>query len=96
MEASPLTYAFNLQMAKFKTAAKLTHRIYGTSKMPAGRETRQDVLSVAAMVAQSARISTKARPGIWRPKKTADQPTFSASWTANHRRASQLSDPPRR
>src|SRR5512136_2789262 len=48
------------------------------------------------MATQSTRISANARPGIWRPKNSADQPTFSTSWTANHRRASQLAGPPRR
>src|SRR5512143_493138 len=91
-----LIHPFSLQMAKFRATAKLTQSRYGANKNAAGRATRQDVISVAAMATQSARISTSARPGIWRPKKTADQPTFSTSWIANHRSASQLTGPPLR
>ncbi len=74
---------FNRQTIKLRTAAKLTQAQYGKKRAPATHETIQKLAVVAMTDIHNRTNSTKAHPGRCKPKNTADQPAFKASWTAN-------------
>lgn len=75
---------FNLQIAKFNTVAKLTHRMYGTRSQAAGLEIFLKTRIVSAIAAHRRTIRASAPPIECAPKKTGDQIPFKRSWTMNN------------
>jgi hypothetical protein len=62
-EPTRLRYAFNHQIVKFSTAAKLTQARYGNIIQPATGDDRKNAAAVAAIVSHRTKISAKAQPG---------------------------------
>lgn len=69
------------QSEKLSTAAKLTHRIYGTISHAAAGAILEKITMVARIAIQSRTISPKAHPGWRRPKNKIDQSVFKTSCT---------------
>ena len=55
--------AFNCQIVKFNTLAKLTHAKYGTINQPAIFEDLKNATVVATIASHRITISTQAQPG---------------------------------
>ncbi len=71
----------------FKTAAKLTHKIYGTSRYTAVLEIGKNARAVNIIAASSGTITTTPPHGQCSPKNTKDHSVFSASCTPKNIKA---------
>jgi len=71
-------------MAKLRIAAKLTQRIYGTSRYEAVLDIRWNWTIVSIIAPHSRIISISASKGFLRPKKRIDQSVLSASCRPNN------------
>jgi hypothetical protein len=71
----------------FRIVAKLTQRIYGTSKYAAALEIFEKSKIDARIIAHKRTMTTAAPRIICAPKNTIDQSTFSRSWPAKTARA---------
>jgi hypothetical protein len=74
-------------MAKLSKAAKLTQRIYGTSRYEAVLDTLWNLKIVSIIAPHSRIISIRASKGFLRPKKRIDQSVLSASCRPNTTKA---------
>jgi len=72
-------HRFRFQIARLNAAAKLTHVKYGSISHPAGTDRRRNAIIVARMANQRKTMSTKAAPGLRRPKNNPDQAALRAS-----------------
>jgi hypothetical protein len=73
---APQPHGLSLHRWKLRKAAKLTHPMYGMSRVLAGRETLPKVNIVAHIATQRIKITTKPASGDLIPKKKKDHKTF--------------------
>ena len=84
---APQSQLFNLHIKKLITAAKLTQRIYGMSRMPDVLETFMKFIIVNNMKIQRMEISISPARGDLMPKNATDQRILRTNWTPNNERA---------
>ncbi len=85
-----------LQMKRFNRAAKEVQAIYGVSIRAAAVDLPPKAMAVAAMANHRTMITTNATPDRRIPKKSADQPTLSASCSPNQPSGARAESQPSR
>src|ERR1017187_2808519 len=71
----------SLQMAKLSALANVTQARYGTRSAPASGRTFQNATTVASNASHNKTMSTKAKAGLRRPKKSGDQSALMSNCT---------------